>query len=111
MSRERKTIEINDFRLYYDGLYKIKFEYQNETYKFYIYLSPDMLYKIITNEKIENELLQEIDYTSNFEHHFTKTTLVFETFDEEHNSLITSERADYLQDKGIYLIHCEIKKD
>lgn len=108
-----KIIEINQFNLSYDGLFIIKFEFENEIYRLKPYLTPALLFKIIENEGLKDSI-ELLDFYSNGID-FSKTTLMFEVFEKENEndriSFLTSEYAEMYQDDNIYLIHCEIKSD
>jgi hypothetical protein len=106
--REEETIEIKEFELRYDGIFKLKINIDDITYEDYIYLSPSMLFKIIESEGLQytSEELDLYNYVQ-----FTKTTLILEVFEKENErySFLTSEEAGLYQDIDLYLINVEIK--
>jgi hypothetical protein len=103
------TIKINNFTLFYDGIYKIAFEHDSEEYRLKVYLTPQMLIEIMNNENIKN-LDKKIDFYKDG-YKFSKTTLLLEIFDESDGeiSFLTSETAEEYQDQGIYLFEVKIE--
>lgn len=106
-----RIIEINEFKLSYDGLFLLEFEYAKEKYYLKPYLSPEKFLKIIQNEGF-NDSIQSLDFYSDGVK-ITKTTLLFEVFNTDNNkiSFLTSEKAEHYQDSGLLLIDCKIKND
>lgn len=105
-----RILEINYFKLLYDGIFSIEFENRNVKYRIKLYLTPQMLFKIMHNEFLkEIDSIQLLDFYSEGVN-FTKTILVLEVFDKEDGkiSFLTSEEAEQYQ-PGYYLCHCEIK--
>ncbi|MDD2634964.1 MAG: hypothetical protein PHW82_05635 [Bacteroidales bacterium] len=51
-----KSIEINEFDLYYDGIYEISFGYNNLEKRLKVFLSPDMIIKLLHNEGMIEKL-------------------------------------------------------
>jgi hypothetical protein len=112
-----RTIEINQFKLLYDGLFKIEFEYNEKKCRECLYLTPSMLLKTLKNEGLEDaDAIQKFHLFSDDliveGINFSKTTLLFRVFDEEDDeiSFLTSQRAEHYQNVGLYLIDCEIKE-
>jgi hypothetical protein len=108
-----RLIEINQFRLYYDGIFLVQFEFRNRKYRKELYLAPAMLIKLLQNEglvRIDSENL--LDFCSEGVE-FSKSTLLFDVFDNENGEIgfLTSNVAELYQDSGHYLIHCDIKAD
>jgi len=107
-----RIIEINKFKLSYDGMFYAEFEYLKEKYRKVLFLTPPMIFVILRNEGFEKvESIQSLDFYKGVD--FSKTTLLFEVFDEENGkiSFLTSEEAEHYQDSGYYLINCNIKGD
>ena len=109
--RGDRIIEVNKFNLSYDGLINIKFKYDGIDYSLTPALTPDMIFKIIKNEGIE-DLFPTLDFYIDGVN-FSKTVLLFEVFDTEYDELsfLTSDMQDNYMDSGIVLIECEIKND
>lgn len=108
-----KIIEVNNFKLSYDGLFYAEFEYAKNKYTQKIYLTPQMFFKILHNEGLDKiDFIQSLDFYSKGVEFF-KTTLLFRVFNEENEkiSFLTSEEADHYHDFGFSLVHCEIKDD
>jgi hypothetical protein len=108
-----RIIEINKFKLSYDGMFYAEFEYLKEKYRKVLFLTPPMLFVILRNEGFEKaDSIQSLDFYSKGVD-FLKTTLLFEVFDLENGKIgfLTSEEAEPYQDSGYYLIHCKIKGD
>jgi len=108
-----RIIEINQFKIYYDGIFLVQFEFRNRKYRKEIYIAPAMLLKLLQNEglvRIDNVKL--LDFCSKGVD-FSKTTILFDVFDNDNGEIgfLTSEEAELYQDSGQYLIHCEIKDD
>jgi hypothetical protein len=108
-----RIIEISEFSLSYDGMFKVGFNYEGRDYFKPIYLAIEMLLKIIEREKLSHEDLQSIN---SFDEApvFKKSTLLIEVFIEaesEEISFLTSEESEHLQDCGYYLIAVELKAD
>jgi len=128
-------IEISHFKLFYDGMYKLKFVYLNEKYEVKVYLPPAMLLKIFQNEVLEN--IGTLDFCLEGVT-FSKTTLLLSAFygesddiemlnseDDEYADVITtkdydfrpnyysgfltSDAAEHYLDSGFGLTSCEIK--
>ena len=53
------NLEINSFKLFYDGLYRMEFEYENKEYCVKPYIEPWMLFRILKNEGLLNVLEEE----------------------------------------------------
>lgn len=108
-----RIIEVNKFKLSYDGMFHAEFEFLKEKYRKVLFLTPQMLFRILRNEGFEKpDSIQSLDFCFKGVDFF-KTTLLFEVFDEENGkiSFLTSEEAEHYQDSGYYLIHCKIKDD
>ncbi len=110
---EEKIIEIKKFKIYYNGMYNIEFEYNNEVYHFRIYLSYAMLVKLLENEGIPLDTkLMEFANSIKFE----KSTLLF-TIYRKNNERISFSTSDFSDEyfgyensgHGLYLIDCSIK--
>ena len=111
---KEEIIEIKKFKIYYDGMYNIEFEYNNKAYHFHIYLSYAMLVKLLENEGIllEDTKLMEFSRSMKFE----KSTLLF-TIYKENNEGISFRTSDFsdeyfgyeISGHGLYLIDCSIK--
>lgn len=106
-----RIIEINTFKLFYDGLFLLEFEYNNDKYYLKPYLTPEMLLKIIQKEGFDDSI-QSLDFYSKGVT-FTKTNLLFEVFDGHNNKIrfLSSVEAEDYQEFGLYLINCKIKND
>ena len=107
-----RIMEVNKFKLSYNGFFILDFEYANEKYSIKPYLTPEMLLKIIKNEGFK-DLTRSLDFSSEGVC-FTKTTLLFEVFDGDNNeiSFLTSEEAEVIYlEFGISLINCKIKNE
>lgn len=105
-----RILKINHFKLFYDGLFSIEFEDSNVKYRIQLYLTPQMLFRIMHNEFLEKiDSIQLLDFYSEGVN-FTKTILVLEVFDENDGKIVflTSEEAEHFQ-PGYYLCHCEIE--
>jgi len=104
-----RIIEVSKFKLFYDGFFKVRFEYNDKNHDVRPYLTPEMLLKIIHNEEFEVPF-QSLDFYSKGVS-FSKTTLLFEVFDNDDNKIgfLTSEETDHHQELGFYFIYCEIK--
>lgn len=105
-----KKIEIQDFTICYNGIYTIKFEYQNKLYREYVYITPNMLFKLIENEKLDDKNLNSELLLEGI--NFTKTSIYFNVFEDSNGEIgfITSELADVYQEFSIYMIEFEIEK-
>ena len=79
-----RIIEINTFKLFYDGLFLLEFEYNNDKYYLKPYLTPEMLLKIIQKEGFDDSI-QSLDFYSKGVT-FTKTNLLFDTFNYLNNN-------------------------
>ncbi|MCB9426626.1 MAG: hypothetical protein H6584_06315 [Flavobacteriales bacterium] len=104
-------LEVNDFVLRYDGIFRIKFDHEGHHLEKKTFLSPDMLFTIIQNEGISNSL-ESLDFYDGVR--FTKSTLIYEVFYEKDGSIsfLTDELADELYDKHrLVLIYCKFKKE
>jgi|SRR5690554_5511795 len=104
---EMKKIEVASFKLYYDGIYTLTFEYKGEKYSVRPLLIPQQICKILENEEFSNS---EDMWFNGFE--FTKTTLILYCWEREDNSLsfLTSTQCEMNVFESLRsLIHCEIK--
>lgn len=102
-----KTLEVNPYKLTYDGLYKLFFPYERREIGLYIYLAPDLLLKILEKEGIKE--LEEFEF---YDLEFSKSTLILKAYIEGYKlSFRTSEYDNYEILFNLNLIHCEIKKD
>lgn len=105
-----RTIEVNPFTLYYVGFFVIEFEFENKAYSKILYLEPDMLFKIIENEGLKDNIeLLEFRFKGV---EFSKTTLLLEVKANKKGifSFYHSELAAK-QNSRNYSIDCEIKTD
>lgn len=101
-----KQIEINEFKLIYNGFLNIEFEYKGEKISDVVDLDFIKLFQILKNENINAMSLNEELYEINAKN----TTLLLPIIEDEDNqsiSFVTSENLDYF-DSGF--LACEIKK-
>ncbi|HUH73204.1 MAG TPA: hypothetical protein VLZ75_02240 [Chitinophagales bacterium] len=102
-----KMLEVNPYKLTYDGLYKLFFEYEGKEIGLYIYLAPDLLLKILVKEGIKE--LEEFEF---YDLEFSKSTLLLKIYIEgDKLSFRTSEYDNYEMLFNLNLIHCEIKEE
>lgn len=109
-----RTLEVNHFKLFYDGVFCAEFEYLGEQYGLEIYLTPQMLLKILQNEGLGTvDSIQSVDFFyEGLE--CSKTTLLFQVADHDDGELgfLSSEEAEGYQCRyGFYMYYCDIKAD
>jgi hypothetical protein len=102
-----KEIEIKNFTLEYDGIFRISFDGINKP----VFLTPGQLFKMF---KIEGLIYEDF-----FEEHayffepvnFKKVDLILKGSQDEDGeySFLTSEAAEIMQEKGLYLLDVSIK--
>ncbi|RLD62775.1 MAG: hypothetical protein DRJ01_05410 [Bacteroidetes bacterium] len=109
-----KEIEINKFSISYDGMYNVEFEYNNKAYNFHIFLSHDMLIKLLENEGIPFEDAKCMDFFDATK--FEKSTLLFDIYSKDNGaiSFSTSGHSDNyfgyeMSGQPLYLVECSIK--
>lgn len=102
-----KTLKINQFKLFYDGMFRVEFNYQNNDYDLKIFLEPKNLLKLLQNENLDDQL-ESINFLYYEGVNISNTILSFPMFEEDKISFCTSEYCDeeYL-DKDIIVIECE----
>lgn len=107
--KEEQIIEINNFTLFYDGMFRIAFNYAGKSYKKPIYLNPIDLLQMIENEPILKNDLEGIHFDGV---KIKNTTLMLKAFieDEEVKGFMTSDYGEDYQDQGYYLLDCEVKR-
>ena len=107
-----RTLEVNHFKLFYDGVFCAEFEYLGEQYGLEIYLTPQMFLKILQNEGLGTvDSIQSVDFFyEGLE--CSKTTLLFEVADHDDGELgfLSSEEAEGYQCRyGFYMYYCDVK--
>ncbi len=109
---ESNTIEITDFKLQYDGCFKVLFDAGGVEKVKHIYLPPDTLFRILKNEGFDTiKKIGDLDFSRGIT--CSKSILTFEVFDDSDGSIIfkTSEWAEHYQDYGIFMVECGVKTE
>ena len=101
-----ETLEINQFTLFYDGLFRVEFDHQNKHYDKMIFLEPQTLFKILQNEGLI-EQMESLDFHYDEGVQISKTTLSFPMFEKNKISFITSEYGADYQENEIMIIECD----
>ena len=102
---ETKKITFTNFKIEYDGIYHLIAEKK----RFKIYLSPAMFLTLMDQEGFTTEDIKKLD--KNWQPiPFSKTSVsIIEFFTNgKSGGYLTSEQADALQDKNLYLLEIEI---
>lgn len=108
-----KKIEINNFTLSYNGMFRLAFNYEGENFQKPIYLNPMELFQIIENEANLKNNLDEQNPTINVVGvEIKNTTLILQAWikNDKITGFLTSAIAEDYQDKGYYLLECNAKR-
>ena len=109
---EHNTIEITNFKLQYDGCFKVLFDAGGVEKVKHIYLPPDTLFRILKNEGFDTiKKIGDLDFSRGIT--CSKSMLTFEVCDNSDDSktFITSEWAESYQDYGIFMVKCGVKTE
>ena len=110
---ELEKIEIKNFSLSYDGMFRVTFKYGDKNYQKLIYLKPIDLFKIIESEVTLNNDIDRLDQAigvAGVEIKNTTLTLQAWVKNDEITGFLTSSIAEGYQDRGYYLLDCNVKR-
>lgn len=98
---ETKNYVVKNFKLFYDGIYKIEFKDE----KMFVYLPINQICRLFEKEGYDIKSFDCEDWLGGIE--FNKVEIIFQRFED--GGLITSEIGEDYQDNNIYFLEIEIE--